>query len=316
MTDVWDLRKLRLLHELQQRGTVAAVAAALSYSPSTVSQQLSQLQREVGVTLLRHEGRNLRLTSHGEAVAAHAARALDLEEEVRGQLEAVGAPLAPVRIASLQTAAHALLPEALGVLAGNAPDLRVEIAVIPPEQGLFELEAHGFDLVLAEEYPGHTRPLRDDLVRTHLGQDLVQLAVPRHNAVATLTDASRLPWIMEPVGTAARSWAVQQCRAAGFEPDVRFEADDLGAHLEFIAAGHAAGILPGLARARAKPAIRLIDLPGNPHRDLFVSTRRVGLDRPGVRTVIDALGATFRELSGSSQDPTGPRPEHGRQSIG
>jgi DNA-binding transcriptional ArsR family regulator len=49
---VFELRRLRLLHELAQRGTIAAVAQALAYSPSTISQQLSQLEREAGVALL------------------------------------------------------------------------------------------------------------------------------------------------------------------------------------------------------------------------------------------------------------------------
>jgi DNA-binding transcriptional ArsR family regulator len=57
-----DLGRLRLLRELHHRGTIAAVAAALSYSPSTVSRQLGELQREAGVVLFERSGRRLRLT--------------------------------------------------------------------------------------------------------------------------------------------------------------------------------------------------------------------------------------------------------------
>ena len=52
-----DLRRLRLLHELHRRGTVGAVAEALSYSPSTVSQQLRVLEREAGTPLFEPAGR-------------------------------------------------------------------------------------------------------------------------------------------------------------------------------------------------------------------------------------------------------------------
>ena len=48
-----ELRRLRLLHEFSRRGTVAAVAEALSYSPSSVSVQLAELEREAGTRLLR-----------------------------------------------------------------------------------------------------------------------------------------------------------------------------------------------------------------------------------------------------------------------
>ncbi|MFC5180112.1 helix-turn-helix domain-containing protein [Actinomadura harenae] len=67
-----DLGRLRVLRELQRRGTAGAVAEALGYSPSAVSQQLAQLQREVGVRLVEKAGRRLRLTPAGEALAARA----------------------------------------------------------------------------------------------------------------------------------------------------------------------------------------------------------------------------------------------------
>ena len=69
-------------------GLSAAVAEALSYSPSTISQQLAQLERDAGVPLLVPEGRRVRLTEHGAALAAHAARALEADEQIRAELEA------------------------------------------------------------------------------------------------------------------------------------------------------------------------------------------------------------------------------------
>src|SRR5258708_7549981 len=67
-----DLRRLRLLYELQQRGTIAAVADALSFTPSAVSQQLAVLERETGVRLLERAGRGVRLTDSALALVDHA----------------------------------------------------------------------------------------------------------------------------------------------------------------------------------------------------------------------------------------------------
>jgi DNA-binding transcriptional LysR family regulator len=69
-----DLRKLVLLRELHARGTVAAVAEALAYTPSAVSQQLAQLQREAGVPLTERVGRRLRLTDAGLRLVEHTPR--------------------------------------------------------------------------------------------------------------------------------------------------------------------------------------------------------------------------------------------------
>ena len=185
---MFELRRLRLLHELSLRGTLAAVADALSYSPSTISQQLAQLERDAGIALLVPDGRRVRLTEQGAALAAHAARgeraraqehaarALDADEEMRAELERLQPGIAPVRVAVLQTAARTIVPTALTLLAERAPVLRVELAEVPPEEGLFELSARGFDLAIAEQYPGLTRAHRPDLERHTLGLDPLRLA--------------------------------------------------------------------------------------------------------------------------------------------
>src|SRR5829696_5045692 len=67
-----DLRRLRLLRELHERGTIAAVADALQFTPSAVSQQLAILEREAGVRLLERAGRGVRLTDPALALVAHA----------------------------------------------------------------------------------------------------------------------------------------------------------------------------------------------------------------------------------------------------
>src|SRR5215207_7680892 len=76
-----ELRRLRLLRELHERGTVAAVADALQFTPSAVSQQLAMLEREAGVRLLERAGRGGRPRGGGR----HRCRALpDRGLRVRG----------------------------------------------------------------------------------------------------------------------------------------------------------------------------------------------------------------------------------------
>ena len=47
-TQMLDLRRLRLLRELDARGTIHGAARALDYTPSAISQQLAVLEREAG----------------------------------------------------------------------------------------------------------------------------------------------------------------------------------------------------------------------------------------------------------------------------
>jgi DNA-binding transcriptional LysR family regulator len=300
-----DVRRLRLLVELSRRGTLAAVAEALAYSPSSVSQQLGQLEREAGVQLLVQVGRRVQLTPQAELLVGHAKAVLDRLEEaeadVARSLTDVGGT---VRIAVFQSAAHAMVPQALTLLRAEHPDLRVEVTEREPDAGLFEVAARDFDLVIAEQYPAHTRAHREDLDRVHLAADAIRLALPPHPAGPVtrgdadprtmLGAAGGMPWVLEPKGTASRDWAEELCREAGFEPDVRFETADLMAHIRLIRTGNAVGLLPDLVWAGEAPSVALVDLPGHPQREVFTSTRLAAAARPAVVACRDALERAAR----------------------
>ena len=286
-----ELRRLRLLHELALRGTIAEVAGALSYSPSTVSQQLSQLEAEAGVPLLEPLGRRVQLTDHGRRLAAHAARMLELDERARADL--IRAGQVRVRIAVMPTAAQALVPAALTLLAETAPDLRLEVAELAPEEALFELSARAFDLVVAEQYPGQSRELGAGIERALLGVDPIRLALPPGDPATSLEELHDRAWVLEPRGAAVRQWAVQQCRAAGFEPDVPFEATDLTAHVRLVASGHAVAMLPDLIWSGDRESVSLIDLPGSPTREIFAASRTASRPHAGIAAVREALTAAL-----------------------
>src|SRR4051812_23391616 len=124
-----DVRKLRLLRELRARGTVGAVAEALSFTPSAVSQQLAQLQREAGVPLTERVGRRLRLTDAGHRLADHAEALLERLEVAESELQsAAGAVRGPLRVAALQTPLMSIVPAALRLLRERHPGLRIELS--------------------------------------------------------------------------------------------------------------------------------------------------------------------------------------------
>lgn len=295
---MYDVRRLRLLRELSVRGTIAEVAAALHQSPSSVSQQLSQLEKEVGVVLLRKAGRRVQLTPQAELLVEHTAAILErlelAESDVVASLEeATGT----VRIAVFQSAALALMPEMLQTLAASQPRLRVTMTQREPETALLETFARDFDLVVAEQYPGHAAPWHPELDRVALTRDAIRLAVPPKAKVATLRDAAGLAWVMEPYGAASRHFAEQACRQAGFEPDVRFETADLTAQIALIESGNAVALIPDLLWVRRPPFVRLVDLDGAPHRTVFTATRLSMAQRPSILACREALAGAVANLS-------------------
>src|SRR5829696_9693730 len=100
-----ELRRLRLLRELHQRGTIAAVADALRFTPSAVSQQLAQLERDAGVALTERAGRGVRLTDAALVLVEHAEALLDRAALAEADLAAAaGTVTGRGRIAGFQSA--------------------------------------------------------------------------------------------------------------------------------------------------------------------------------------------------------------------
>jgi DNA-binding transcriptional LysR family regulator len=291
---MFDLHRLRLLRELKHRGTLAAVAAALSYSPSSVSQQLSQLESEVGVPLLVPVGRRVRLTPQAEILVAHTEAVLKRLEEAEADIATSLTDLTgTLRIASFQTAALALVPTALTLLRDAHPHLRVHVTQAEPSDALPALLARDFDLVITEEYPGDPHPRPAELEQQPLCEDPLRLATPRPTDAGPTQELRALadhPWVMEPEGTPARRWATALCRTAGFEPDVRFESADLVLHLRLAELGHAAALLPDLAWTGRPPAVALRQLPDGHHtRSLFTAVRSGRGHHPAIRACRHAL---------------------------
>ncbi|NKX51995.1 LysR family transcriptional regulator [Arthrobacter deserti] len=300
-----DLHRLRLLRELSIRGTVAGVAAALNYSPSSVSQQLSLLEREAGVELLRKSGRRLQLTPQAQVLAEHTGQLLESLERAEAALAAAHPVVSgTVRLAVFQTAALALMPNMLRTLRETHPRVRVELVQHEPETALHETWARGFDLVVAEQYPGHAAPHYAGLDREPLTRDEIRLAVPADLAdapdafrrVHSLQDAAELPWVMEPHGAASRHWAEQACRSAGFEPGVRFVTADLQAHVRLVESGNAVALLPELVWAHRRQEARLVDLAGRPQRTIFTAMRRSTAQHPAIAAARGALEAEAAAL--------------------
>jgi DNA-binding transcriptional LysR family regulator len=287
-----DLRRLWLLRELARRGTITAVAEALSYSPSAVSQQLAALEKEAGVRLLEPAGRRVRLTPQGDLLVAQTQVLLEDMERAEAELaQSLNETVGTLRVAAFQTAVLALLPHALSQLARQHPSLRVEVTELEPEVALPALAAGEFDLVLGEEYPGHPLPRPRETERHDLLTDELRLITPAGWEERSLASLASRPFVMEPVGTTARQWATAACRHAGFEPDVRYTSTDLQIHLRLAESGLAAALLPDLSGAGDRQDVLTHRLQGRPRRQIFSTVRRGAARYPKVQAFTTALKA-------------------------
>ena len=293
-----DPRRLAVLREFAAQGTIASAAEALSFTPSAVSQQLAQLQREAGVQLFRKVGRRLELTDSGRTLVARAGELLARVEQIEAELAAhAEEPHGTVRVAAFQTAAQALAIPALDLLADTYPGLRVELAEAEAEESLPTLARGGLDVVIAEEYEHAPRPRLPQLHREYLAPDEMQLALPYgHEAAAgggpvSLATLHAGAWATARAGTAYADMFDRICRTVGgFEPDVQHRVNDMQLLLELVAGGRVAALVPSLGRPErdTRVAVRAI-AEGRFSRALFVATRASDRSRPSTAAVVAAI---------------------------
>jgi DNA-binding transcriptional LysR family regulator len=297
-----DVKRLDLLRELAERGSVTAVAEATARTPSAVSQQLKVLEREAGMPLTQRSGRGIVLTSAGHALARSAAdvaialeRASALWDQFRNH------PSGEVSLLTFPTVGATLLPGVLSDLASVA-GLVVHATDLDPELAEFADLTSDFDIVLAHTMPGElpwggrglkavpllTEPLDIGLPADH------RLASRSHVTPGDLVDET---WLGVPPGFPFERilHAIEQ--QAGQRVRVGQRFSDMRIIEAFIEAGLGVAFVPRFTSGAVPESIVLKPLRGVASaRQIVALVRPDVAERLAVRTVLDVLVARASRL--------------------
>ncbi|MFF3398130.1 LysR family transcriptional regulator [Streptomyces sp. NPDC002659] len=291
----WDIKKLQILRTLSERGTVTATAEALLMTPSAVSQQLSNLAKQLGVPLLEAQGRRVRLTDaahlvlrHAEAVFAQLERA---EAELTGYLQGEAGE---VRVGAFSTAVPALVVPAVRELRQAHPSLEVRVREAEAAEA-YELLLSG-DVDVALSLAAHAPTARDPkFSRFPLLADPLDVALPAGHPLASsaglrLADLSGEPWIFGGSGP----WSeitLAACEAAGFVPEQAHSAAGWTAILAMVEAGMGVALIPRMAAERGDRAgvVMRVLSADQPRRHVVAAVRKGAEDGRGVGRVVAAL---------------------------
>jgi DNA-binding transcriptional LysR family regulator len=292
---ILDVRRLRVLREVALRGTLAAAAEALAFTPSAISQQLSTLEREVGAELLERTGRSVRLTDAGQLLVEHAALVLADLERAEAALEAsLSAVSGTVRLSAFPSVTTAVIGPAVAALARTHPDVTVEVIEGDGDRALRSLGLGEIDLVVAHEYSHAVRPPDPSLDRRELFAEALSVVVPPGRLPAgvpvALESLAGETWAMAPEWSDCGAATREACRGAGFEPRVRYAFNEFGVVLGLVASGLAVSLLPDLAFASDPGPYDIHPVKGRSfERRVFVASRPGSRRRPVLMAVLDAL---------------------------
>lgn len=270
-----DLRRLRLLREVSRLGSLTAAAAELSFTTSAVSQQVTKLEREMGVALLERHPRGAVLTEAGRALLRHADEIDRIIEAARAEMdEFAGLRRGQLRMGTFPTVGASLMPDVVLAFRARHPDVAVTV-VSARRAGLVDrLKRRDVELTLLWDYPWQ-RIADEELATVTLTSDPTLLLLPREHELAharavrvqALRDEQWIVRDEHPVADVLR----RVCSAAGFEPSVAFAANDYQETQGMVAAGIGIALAPQLALSALRPDVVAVPLEKSPSRRILLA---------------------------------------------
>jgi DNA-binding transcriptional LysR family regulator len=310
-----DTHRLRLLREFAERGTIAATAAALGYTPSAVSQQLAALERESGAVLLDRTARTAELTDAGRRLVEHAERILAMVEAAEADLSSAG-PIGRVTVTAFPTAAVAFGPALVRRVRAH-PGMSLLLRETQREEGLRLVRNGEADVALIADWSGRlTRPgpgkdpggseggEESGILRFYrLLRDPVVLVLPRGHPFADpakpvdLDELRDEPWLAAPIGEPSRQAVDRLLVGAGGMPPAPWEFEGLSTILSLVARGIGIAALPRLTLAAGDRRVAVRELPvPTQARDVCAVARASSVRRPSVAVILAALDSAAERL--------------------
>lgn len=298
-----DLRRLRLLCEFSRRGSIAATAAALGYTPSAVSQQLATLEREAGTALLDRTARSAELTDAGRRLVRRAEEILNLVEAAEAELSAEsGIPSGRVVMTAFPTAAVAFAPAIARSLADHS-QLTFVLRQSGTGAGLTQVQSGEADIALVDDWTG---TLADQAPATlkffHLRHDPLVLVLPPWHPMADPAEPLDLqelrdePWMAAPPGEPSRQAVDRLLESVGGAPSVAWEFEGLHTLVNLVARGIGIAAMPALALVGVGASVGVREIPDSSlARQVYAVARASSVRRPAVAVALRAIYAAAQE---------------------
>ncbi|MGX1772126.1 LysR family transcriptional regulator [Nocardia brasiliensis] len=303
-----SLDRLRVLCEFADRGTIAAVAAALSMTPSAVSQQLKVLAREAGVALLEPDGRRVRLTDAGQALVVRADEVLAaMDRAVAEMAHYRGSPRGQVRVAVFPSGGALLLPLVLPAMTDSGVDVVATDWDLPPAD-LPRLLADN-DVVLTHR-DERAAPVADSRISVHMlmREPIDVVVAPTHRlagrSAVTPEELADETWLSVkggfPIDDVLRSIAT----VTGVRPRIAQRLNEFHLIETVVASGYAVALMPRYAVSH--PGLSVLRLTGvRAARVYELATRRRAEHRPAIAAVLAAFRDAVATVTAGSAPPDG-----------
>lgn len=289
-----EIRHLDALLAIAEAGSFSAAAESLHTVQSNVSEQIRQLERELGVPVLVRGRRGATPTEFGRVV-------LDRARRIRGELEAMRVDLSLLQgleaghasLGVVGTASRWLVPALVADLGRRAPGVHLRINEGASDRLAAEVVAHEVTMAVV------TEPILDNRLSVeHLLEEelvgLVPVGIPLPSEPVPFPALAELPLILPPAGNPFRLEIDEVAAAHGVTLSVPIEVEGVRLIADLVASGAGASILPKTAVPPGLAGVRAVSVLGMPPRRLaLIMARHAYLSladravREAVRRLVD-----------------------------
>ncbi|NBD26463.1 LysR family transcriptional regulator [Paenibacillus glycinis] len=300
-----ELRQLQYVIQIAKEKNFSRAAEKLHIAQPSLSQQLSKLEKEIGVLLFRRTTNSVELTHAGAVFVEKAEGILDNVEQLKQELD----DLAHMRkgklvVGSLSITGSHVLPIVLPIFGRLYPEIEVLLVEDTPSK-LEQLTASGQTDLSLLALPLH----EPSLEWLPIIEEEIMLAVPPGHPLAKRTKPVSVaelrsePFIVLKKGQGFRQIVLETCEEAGFEPRIVFESTNIETVQSLVAAGMGITFVPRMLKREAagdlSPAYLDFAVP-KPTRTLVVASRKGRYLSRAAEAFIETMNRTVEEHFGSS----------------
>lgn len=305
-----DLRRMMLLADLADLGSVTAVAEHRNITSSAVSQQLRVLEDETGAVLFRRDGRTLGLTRSGKVLAEHARRVLAaVDEAMSAVAETRDRVAGQVAIATFNMGIPLLAVPLMQQLSSQEPNLRVHVQQDTSTAALRLLRQSEVDMAITCRYDFLGPDPTGGLATVPLLFEPFVLLAPtqshlriRTHGLSALADEF---WVTGPQNSGLDIAASHACESAGFAPQVKHRLIGAQNICELAATEVASAIVPRLS-VPAKLEALIVEGLALGGRTISAVVRAGRQRDPNISLILRTLQAIAdRALTGQSTESLG-----------
>lgn len=270
-----ELRHLRSFAVLAEERHFGRAAERLHLAQPALSQQIKQLERELGVELFTRTTRRVDLTEGGARLVGHAREVLGDVDRARDDMAALASGHAGrVSVGFVGTATYDVLPRVAQEVRRSLPGVELELRgeLLSPELAA-GLADRTYDLALLRPgAPGvDARTLRTERLIAVL-PSAHPLAGRRRIALGALRDEA---FVMHPSGhrSSIHARVLEACADAGFQPAPVVEVSETATLVVFVAAGLGVALVPEPVRSLGLEGVSYVALTDAPTIDLALASR-------------------------------------------